>query len=41
MFLLNVIDYILQFDFSLWLFGGFGFFGLNLCVQRLIFGGNR
>lgn len=41
MFLMNVIDYILEFDFMIWLLGGFGFFGINLCLQRLVFGGKR
>lgn len=41
MFLINVIDYILQLDFMIWLFGGLGFFGVNCVLQRLIFGGKR
>lgn len=37
----NPVEFLLQFDFSQYLFAAFGFYGISLCVQKLILGGNR
>lgn len=41
MFLINIVEYILQIDFMIWLFGAFGFLGINFLLQKLIFGGSK
>lgn len=38
MFLINPLEYLLQFDFAPYLFGAFAFFGVIAAIQMLIFG---
>lgn len=37
MFVINILEYLFAFEFTQWLFGAFAFFGVMLCIQKLIF----
>lgn len=37
----NVVEFILHFEFAQYIFCAFGFYGVSLCVQKLVLGGNR
>lgn len=36
MFIVNVLDYLIQLEFIYYLFGAFAFFGINLCLRKVI-----
>ncbi len=36
MFLLNIIDFLIKFEFIYYVFGAFAFLGINLCLRKLI-----
>lgn len=36
MFLINVLDYLIAFEFIYYVFGSFAFFGIMLCLRKLI-----
>lgn len=37
----NPIEFLIQFEFTKYLLCAFGFYGLSLCVQKIVLGGNR
>ena len=37
MFIFNPLDYILDLEFLVYIFGAFGFYGIMLCLKKLIF----
>lgn len=39
--LFNPLDIISEIEFFQYILGAFGFYGISLCVQKLILGGNR
>ncbi len=36
MFLINIMNYLVQFQSVLYCFGSFAFFGLMLCVRKIV-----
>lgn len=36
MFLINPLEYIAQLDIFIYLFGAFGFYGVMLCLKKLV-----
>lgn len=39
--LFNPLEFIQDIEFFRYLFSAFGFYGVSLCVQKIILGGNR
>lgn len=37
----NPIDFLMNFEFTRYILGAFGFYGLSLCIQKIVLGGNR